>query len=187
MRWILQPSSAPATAGPAPQGSDEAPELPTPEDEWPQETNPEHGLKLKEPLESRVITPGRGPFGWRDIYLVTNRCSRKQSYIVRIYQKRYNDVKFPLGEEGAFACAQAADRKRIELGLDAVNLNAATGEPLNKSYIGLYLTNCGTWSAKIWLGGRLYYCGCSRSLEAAKKAYDQKALLYGKDTNYRYE
>ena len=110
-----------------------------------------------------------------------------QSYVVRIKGKRYYDVKFPLGEEGAFACAQAADRKRIELGLDAVNLNAATGEPLNKSHIGVYLTHCGTWIAKISLGARLYNCGHSRSLEAAKKAYDQKALLYGRDTNYRYE
>ena len=110
-----------------------------------------------------------------------------QSYVVRINQKFYCGVKFPLGEEGAFACAQDADRKRVELGLDAVNLDADTGEPLNKSHIGVGLTHSGTWQAHISLGGRLYYSGCSRSLEAAKKAYDQKALLYGRDTNYRYE
>ena len=110
-----------------------------------------------------------------------------QSYVVRIKGKRYYDVKFPLGEEGAFACAQAADRKRVELGDEPVNFDAATGEPLNKSHIGVGLTQSGTWQAHISLGGRLYHSGCSRSLEAAKKAYDQKALLYGRDTNYRYE
>ena len=37
------------------------------------------------------------------------------------------------------------------------------------------------------MAGRYYQIGNYRSVEAAKKAYDQKALLYGKATNYLYE
>jgi len=186
VRCILQPLAAPATAGRAAQAPDEAQE-PAPAHEWPQPTHPGHGLKLKEPLESNAIDPGFGPYGWRNIVVATNRVSQKKAYIIKIKAKRYYDVKWPLGEKGAFKCAQAADKKRIELGLEAVNFDAATGQPLNKSHIGVYLTICGMWSARIKLGVRLYNLGNYRSVEAAKKAYDQKALMYGKVTNYRYE
>jgi hypothetical protein len=185
VRCILQPLAAPATAGPAAQESDEAQE-PTPAHEWPQPTHPHHGLKLKEPLESNEIDPGKGPFGMRNVAVATDRSSQKKAYIIQIKGKGYFDVKWPLGEEGAFKCAKAADKKRIELGLEAVNFDAATGEPLNKSHIGVYLTKDGMWQTVISVGGRYYQLGNYRSVEAAKKAYDQKALLYGKVTNYRY-
>ncbi len=132
------------------------------------------------------ITPGHGPYGWRNVAVATNR-AQKKSYIISIKRKRYNDVKWPFSEEGAFDCAKAADEKRIELGLEAVNFDATTGKPLNKSHIGVFLTICGMWSTTITLGVRNYHFGNYRSVEAAKKAYDQKALMYGKATNYRYE
>jgi hypothetical protein len=186
VRCILQPLAAPATAGPAVQASDEAQE-PTPAHEWPQPTHPGHGLKLKEPLENSEIDPGFGPFGWRNVSVATGgRSSQKQGYIIRIKYRRYFDVKWPIGEKGAFECAKAADKKRIELGLEAVNFDATTGEPLNKSHIGVYLTKDGKWQTIISMGGRHYQLGNYRSVEAAKKAYDQKALMYGKATNYRY-
>jgi hypothetical protein len=185
VRCILQPLAAPATAGPAVQASDEAQE-PTPANEWPQPTHPKHGLKLKEPLENNAIDPGKGPYGWRNIVVATT-AKKKKAYIIKFKGKAYYDVNWPIGEKGAFECAQAADMKRIELGDEAVNFDADTGEPLNKSHIGVYLTKDGYWQTKIYLACRCYQIGNYRSVEAAKKAYDQKALMYGKVTNYLYE
>jgi hypothetical protein len=148
------------------------------------------------PLERTTasLTSGRGGAGFYGVRKITAR-NGEEFYIVRIedncYQKEYG--KFAFTDDGARECAKAADLCLVEkLKLAPKNFDPL-GKPLLAGRSGTGLVGVsfdksnGKYFAYLRVGSKKRNIGTFDDEDDAAKAHDEKALDYGKLTNYVYE